>query len=208
MLVNAGFMSGAGVKAIVPALIANTVWVGGEFGSLFLTSPWWAKTALYTTSLGFGVVPLIWYIGCRLRDISKSHGDRELAGRFRLIADLTVVTLSLYPVAWLLTDGLGIVNAGTTSYATMMSGLDLLSKYGGSILVTKDHRVLERAYTIARGEETSTKVRRAVPVQGESAVYAERPPLLGELATAALQGDDNDDDDDGAASQSSEIASE
>ncbi|EER16880.1 hypothetical protein Pmar_PMAR004732 [Perkinsus marinus ATCC 50983] len=127
MLVNAGFMSGAGVKAIVPALIANTVWVGGEFGSLFLTSPWWAKTALYTTSLGFGVVPLIWYIGCRLRDISKSHGDRELAGRFRLIADLTVVTLSLYPVAWLLTDGLGIVNAGTTSYATMMSGLDLLS---------------------------------------------------------------------------------
>lgn len=99
MLVNAGFMSGAGVKAIVPALIANTVWVGGEFGrsflllffllvvvvvlgSLFLTSPWWAKTALYTTSLGFGVVPLIWYIGCRLRDISKSHGDRELAGRW------------------------------------------------------------------------------------------------------------------------------
>ncbi|KAF4727616.1 hypothetical protein FOZ63_015170, partial [Perkinsus olseni] len=160
MLINAGLMSGAGVKAVVPALVANTIWIGGEFGSLFVITPWWAKVGLYSASLCLGVVPLIWYVGCRLRDISKSHGDRELAGRFRLIADLTVVTWSLYPVAWLLSDGLGIVKIGSTSYAIMISGLDLLSKYGGSTLVTKDHQVLDRAYGIATGH-ASSKVRRA-----------------------------------------------
>ncbi|KAF4746284.1 hypothetical protein FOZ63_001459, partial [Perkinsus olseni] len=193
MLINAGLMSGAGVKAVVPALIANTIWIGGEFGSLFVITPWWAKVGLYSASLCLGVVPLIWYVGCRLRDISKSHGDRELAGRFRLIADLTVVTWSLYPVAWLLSDGLGIVKIGSTSYAIMISGLDLLSKYGGSTLVTKDHQVLGRAYGIATGH-AGGKVRRArvTPVagEGEPAVYTEPPPLLGELATAALQGED------------------
>ncbi|KAF4733315.1 ion channel activity [Perkinsus olseni] len=194
MLINAGLMSGAGVKAVVPALVANTIWIGGEFGSLFVITPWWAKAGLYSASLCLGVVPLIWYVGCRLRDISKSHGDRELAGRFRLIADLTVVTWSLYPVAWLVSDGLGIVKIGSTSYAIMISGLDLLSKYGGSTLVTKDHQVLDRAYGIATGH-AGGKVRRArvTPVagEGEPAVYTEPPPLLGELATAALQGEDD-----------------
>ncbi|KAF4671950.1 hypothetical protein FOL46_009709 [Perkinsus olseni] len=194
MLISAGLMSGAGVKAVAPALVANTIWIGGEFGSLFVITPWWAKTGLYSASLCLGVVPLIWYVGCRLRDISKSHGDRELAGRFRLIADLTVVTWSLYPVAWLLSDGLGIVKIGSTSYAIMISGLDLLSKYGGSTLVTKDHQVLDRAYGIATGHAGS-KVRRArvTPVagEGEPAVYTEPPPLLGELATTALQGEDD-----------------
>ncbi|KAF4651302.1 rhodopsin, partial [Perkinsus chesapeaki] len=195
MLVNAGFMSGAGLKAVVPAIVANGIWIGGEFGSLFLSSPMWAKVALYSISLGLGVVPLIWYIGYRLRDVSKSYGDRELAGRFRLIADLTVVTWSLYPVAWLLSDGLGLMSMTSSSYAVMMSGMDILSKYGSSVLATKDHQVLNRAYSIAIAHTGGkNRTRRVDPVpEGsvtEQAVYTEAPPLLGEMAAATLQGEE------------------